>query len=446
VSPRRRKGGRKPPSEPTRQSYLVPALVLVAVVGVLVAIGISRRPQTEQPDPDPAPKIEDPAPAADPELARLRQDAVVILQRVVDRWARNETEPWLLMHGVLAWGPRHLTQSGAPAGSFLLDNHLAERTVAGRTLRVFPMDDPSGARIDAHLDQTIKTLIEMGIPDERLDTLVQDAMWRFDYQPDLEGGPFPDSNEVPWSAQAFCQSAEEGSDTFVTHAGVEVNLHEMTEALVVALETESEFLDEIRQRGETTYEKRRQGIFRYTCGGTHLYMGADACVAAGFGGPELSQRLAHQMDLLFWRMRREIEAVDQALTQAPHMAPLLVEQRLKYLGHFLETAAKAELHGTYTPTDIHRQELQYAERVLYLTVQQLQDMGVFDRLDTFREQHYEYYLFTAGDACHALHALNLQDQLAAQRRGSEYVLPRPVYGERAPAAETAGPSPAGDSP
>jgi len=432
VSSKGRKGGRKAPTESPQQSYLVPALVLVAVVGALVAIGVTRRPAEESPEPEGPAQPAAPGREADPELARLRQEAVVSLQRVVDRWARNETEPWLLMHGLLAWGPRHLTRGGEPVGVYLLDHHLQKRTVAGREIQVFPMDDPSGSRIDAHTDQTLKTQVEMGIPDERLDGLVQDAMWRFDYEPEREGGPFPDANEVPWSTQAFCQSAEEGTDSFVNHAGVQVDLHEMTEALVVALETESEFLDEIRLRGETTYEKRRQGIFRYTCGGTHLYMAADACVAAGFGSPELSGRLAHQMDLLFWRMRREIEAVDQALTQAPQMAPLLVEQRLKYLGHFLETAAKAELHGTYTPTDVHRQELRYAERVLYLTVQQLQDMGVFDRLDTFHEEHYEYYLFTAGDACHALHALNLQDQLAAQRGGSEYVLPRPVYGELGP--------------
>ena len=446
MSPRRNKGGRKAarPSETNRQSYLVPALVLVAVVGALVAIGVSR----QTPDLPPEEAVAEPSgeTSSDPELDRSRQEAIVILQRVVDRWTRNESEPWLLMHGLLAWGPRHLTRGGESVGVYLLDHHVETQTVAGREVRVFPMDDPSGSRIDAHADQTIKTQIEMGIPDARLDELVADAMWRFDYLPDQEGGPFPDANEVPWSAQAFCQSAEEGTDTFVNHAGTVVNLNEMTEALVVALETESEFLDEIRLRGETTYEKRRQGIFRYTCGGTHLYMAADACVAAGFGNPELSRRLVHQMDLLFWRMRREIEAVDQALTQAPQMAPLLVEQRLKYLGHFLETAAKAELHGTYSPTDIHRQELQYAERVLYLTVVQLQDMGVFDRLDTFHDEHYEYYLFTAGDACHALHALNLQDQLSAQRRGTDYVLPRPVYGEQGASTQGGAKTPPGDSP
>jgi len=224
----------------------------------------------------------------------------------------------------------------------------------------------------------------------------------------------------------------------VTHDGHTVELSKMTEQLVAQLEKESAFLDEIRLAGDTTYDKKRQGIFRYTCGGTHLYMGAAACVTAGFGSPEHAERLDYQMDLLFWRMRREIEVVDDALTQAPHMAPLLVEQRLKYLGHFLETEAKAELQGLFVPSEHQRHELVYAERALFLSVQALQEMGVFDRLDAFHDDQYEYYLFTAGDCCHALHAMNLQDQLKAQRQGVQYELPEPVYpseqesGEEAP--------------
>ena len=432
MSKRRRKGGKRsaPPPPPPKKSqgYLVPPAVLVVVVGALIAVQLGRNKpvQDEPPTPDEVEAPED-VWQTDPELARLKQDAIVILQRVVDRWARNEDEPWLLNHGVLAWGPRHLTRGGDPAGKYLIDHSLTTRTHAGRDIRVFPADDPGGRRIDAHFDQTIKTLIEMGIDDPRLAELARDARWRFEYHADDPANPFPDANEVPWSAQAFCQSAGPGEDTFVTSSGATVDLRVMTRQLVEALEKESEFLDEIRVAGGTTYEKRRQGIFRYTCGGTHLFMGAEACVVAGFGDQDLTERLAYQMDLLFWRMRREIEAVDNALTQAPQMAPLLVEQRMKYLGHFLEAEAKAELHGTFVPTEFHRQELVYAKRALYLTVQQLQEMGVFDRLDTFHDEQYEYYLFTAGDACHALYALNLQDQLEAQRGGLQYVPPELVY-------------------
>ena len=430
MSKRRRKGAARAPTPPPKRSsqgYLVPAIVLIVVVGALIAVQVTRKPvQDELPTPG-EPEAPEDVWQADPEMARLKQDAIVILQRVVDRWARNETEPWLLNHGLLAWGPRHLTRGDEPAGTYLIDHALTTRTHAGRDIQVFPSDDPGGARIDAHFDQTIKTLIEMGINDPRLPELARGAQWRFEYDAGNPDAPFPDANEVPWSAQAFCQSAPAGEDSFVTSSGARVDLRVMTRQLVEALEKESEFLDEIRLAGGTTYEKRRQGIFRYTCGGTHLFMGAEACVVAGFGDQDLTERLAYQMDLLFWRMRREIEAVDNALTQAPQMAPLLVEQRMKYLGHFLEAEAKAELHGTFVPSEHHRQELVYAKRALYRTVQQLQEMGVFDRLDTFHDEQYEYYLFTAGDACHALYALNLQDQLEAQRHQIEYVPPDLFY-------------------
>lgn len=434
-------GGASPrKASSSASSYLVPAIVGIAAVGGLLALVLTRqRPTTELPEepPSDAEAVED-LWETDPELAELRREAIVILQRVVDRWARDQHEPWMLMHGTLVWGPKHRTLAGDPAGLYMLDHMTEVRTLAGREVTVFPVDDPGGARIDAHIDQTLKTLIEKGIQDPRLDQMVADAQWRFRYDPDDPENPFVDGNEAPWSAQAFCQTAGEGVDTFTTHEGHEVELSKMTEQLVVQLEKESAFLDEIRLAGDTTYDKKRQGIFRYTCGGTHLYMGAAACVAAGFGNPELSERLSYQMDLLFWRMRREIEVVDDALGQAPQMAPLLVEQRLKYLGHFLETEAKAEMQGIFVPEEWHRKELVYAEQVLFLSVKALQEMGVFDRLDAFKEDQYEYYLFTAGDCCHALHALNLQDQLKAQRQGIQYELPDPVYpSEEEEAAEDA---------
>ena len=448
MSKKRKVRGRPPRPRPGTPSqgkqgspYTVPAIVVVVVVAVLIGFSLRNRsgdgddPGEETPadSPTPDPTRVESVWQTDPELAKLREEATVILERVVDRWTRDPQEPWLLMHGMLAWGPRHLTREGDPAGIHLLDHSLETRELAGRSIQVFPIDDPHGARIDAHIDQSLKTLVEMGIQDPRIDQLVADAQWRFAYDPTAEEGPLPDANETPWSALAFCESTEKGRETFVTHGGATVDLHELTEVLVNQLETESRFLDDIRREGDTTYEKKRQGIFRYTCGGTHLFMGADACVAAGFGDQALSERLAYQMDLLFWRMRREIEAVDDALTQAPNMAPLFVEQRMKYLGHFLEAEAKAELHGTFVPNDFHRRELVVAQKALYVTAKQLQQMGVFDRLDTFKEGQYEYYLFTAGDACHALHAIHLHQKLEAQRTGADYVVKAPVYTSESPA-------------
>jgi hypothetical protein len=405
----------------------VPGLVVAGVIVALVALWITQRSREIE-----APDVGEPTPPEvvlneDPQLAKMRQDTIVTLQRVVDRWTRDPDQPWLLMHGTLVWGPQHRTLDGEPAGIHMFDHFVATKVLEGREIQYFPIDDPKGARIDAHIDQTLKTLVEVGIPDPRAQQLAQDARWKFQYDPSSPDNPFVDGNEAPWAAQAICQTAREGEESFVTFEGHTVDLRTMTGQLVTQMEKESRFLDDIRQAGDTTYDKKRQGIFRYTCGGTHLYMGADACVAAGFGTQEHSERLAYQMDLLFWRMTREIEAVNAALDQAPNMAPLLVEQRLKYLGHFLEAEAKAELHGTFVPNDHHRDQLAFAERALYQTVDQLQQMGVFDRLDTFKDDQYEYYLFTAGDCCHALHALNLQEQLAAQRRGGDYETPQPVY-------------------
>ena len=62
-----------------------------------------------------------------------------------------------------------------------------------------------------------------------------------------------------------------------------------------------------------TFQKNGQGIFKYTCGGSHLLQGAAYLVAKGFGEEKDRERLQAQVDLLFWRFPRELEVYSNAM-------------------------------------------------------------------------------------------------------------------------------------
>src|SRR5690606_11453591 len=119
-----------------------------------------------------------------------------------------------------------------------------------------------------------------------------------------------------------------------------------TEAVVDKLHAETAFMRSAMQAGATV-QKRKQGIFGYTCGGAHLIQGAHYAVARGFGSAAHRERAIAEIPVLFWRVDIELDAVDQAARQPPNYAPVLLEQRLKFLGHFLETVYRASALGLF---------------------------------------------------------------------------------------------------
>jgi hypothetical protein len=157
----------------------------------------------------------------------------------------------------------------------------------------------------------------------------------------------------------------------------------------------------------TTVQKRGQGIFAYTCGGAHLLQGAAYAVWRGFGGETLRAAIIDEVAVLYWRLDLELAVIDQALQQHPQYAVVLIEQRLKFLGHFLESAHKLAAMGFYMPDDDQLAALERARKELVKTVGVLQAMGVFDRLDQLRETNEQTYLDFVGDSAHTLRGIDL---------------------------------------
>jgi hypothetical protein len=82
-------------------------------------------------------------------------------------------------------------------------------------------------------------------------------------------------------------------------------------------------------------------------------------------------------------------------------------QRLKFLGHWLETTHKlGALSLFYADKDGAMAMLQ-SRRALALLVETLETQGIFGRLGAIQEQDEQLFLDIIGDAAHAIVALEL---------------------------------------
>jgi hypothetical protein len=185
-----------------------------------------------------------------------------------------------------------------------------------------------------------------------------------------------------------------------------MTLDTYTSSVVTKLGEETAFMRQAIRTGGTV-QKRGQGIFGYTCGGAHFLQSAAYAVAQGYGLPKDRERIREEVDVLFWRLDLELGIVDEALKQHPEYALVLIEQRMKFLGHFLETAHKLAALELYEPTAEQSVALSRGRSELVNTVGVLQAMGVFDRLDELRQSNEQTYLDFIGDSAHALRGIDL---------------------------------------
>ena len=88
------------------------------------------------------------------------------------------------------------------------------------------------------------------------------------------------------------------------------------------------------------FRKDGKGIFSYTCGGSHLLQAVAHSYGMGFGGDRVKEILRVQNELLYYRFVRELNIYDQLMKSNPDYKQILLLQRLKFVGHFLESVAK----------------------------------------------------------------------------------------------------------
>lgn len=342
-----------------------------------------------------------------------------ILDDVVKLHALDPQNPWAIGHALMVYGPETKLANGAAAVPFLFEEYAQKTRVGDEVLIAFPK--VRGAiRIEPHTDLQLKFLTEIGIPPEAtfkvegephtMEELYRNSLYHA--WVDARGATgFASLADTPWALQGLAAYAPAGI-TWEAEGAHPMSMDAFTDVVVADLKAQSAFLHEQMAAGEVMQKAKdgkRAGIFTYGCGGAHALQGAGFAVSRGFGSPQARQWVLDEIPLLFWRYRQELDMVDRYLPQAPEYANALLNQRLKFLGHFLETTHKFAAYGLFEPTPEQVAVMMDARVELAKTVQTVQASGIFEQLPQYREQTntYQLYLDYVGDSAHAIRGLDL---------------------------------------
>lgn len=400
-----------------------PTLGLVLLLSLLWACaGDSSPGTTDSSDQQPASGKVAPAPV--PVAPRASQSpgvssharaiATDILTKVVVREAGDPANAWALAHGMLALGPDFAARDGRPALRVLADDFL-ESDSFGPKFAKKRGDRP----VEPHTDLILKTLLERGFalseelkPGVTVGDLLAASRARFAPLRSGEKLSFVTANDAPWSVQAWCQgAAADRSESWTSQAGP-VTIDEVAAAQLSKLEVETHFIRAALATGKS-FEKRKQGVFGYTCGGAHLFSGAAACATLGWPKQgNSSSRIGLQVEQYLARIPVETGLVDAALQQNPQLAVLLHNQDIKFLGHLIEGLSKLQRDGFWVPSPAQASVLDDAEARLIANVIALERAGAYSppAMAQFsaNPQVFQLYLDLVGDAAHALHGLSLR--------------------------------------
>ncbi|MEZ4316477.1 MAG: hypothetical protein R3F61_03185 [Myxococcota bacterium] len=401
------------------------ALVL-ALAGCLPPPPDTAEPAAPAPQAKPvrvqAPEVQFTLPTRDAKSPYLRPStadldaARATLMKIVTTYTGDPNDPWAIGHGLLAQGPAMKLSDGRDAVPFLFEQYAEWRKVGSDDLVAFPTTQ-GPIRVEPHDDLMLKVFMEVGVPltdrfvvqgkPATLEQLYKSSL----YDAWIHDGvtSFESMNNTPWALQGLATVAPPGLE-WVASDGKPMTMDAFTDAVVADLHEQTAFMRAAMAKGEKV-EKRRQGIFAYTCGGQHLLQGAAYAVARGFGSAQSRQWVEDEVAVLFWRVDLELEIVDTLVEENPTYARVLLEQRMKFLGHFLESAHKLAALGLYEPTAAQQATLDKARDELVKTVQQLESKGLLEGLDGLRDapdpRMNQAFLDFVGDSAHSVRGIDL---------------------------------------
>lgn len=340
--------------------------------------------------------------------------AMETLGRVVERWDADPDNAWAVAHGLLARGTELRLTTGLPAVDHLFAVYAEVHEVGGRRLPSFPRER-DGRPVEPHTDLILKNLTEIGAsPDAAyplgdgtvtLADLYRYTLLRTFLRPKENKSSFQDPNDMAWGVQALAAWAPPHL-RWTALDGTAMDMDALAHFLLVVATKESKFMFDAARAGQK-FERTGQPLFGYTCGGAHLVQGATYAVARGFGEPEDRKYATAQGPLLLYRLPIELGIYDEAMKKSREHRERLLVQRMKFLGHWLETMSKLQILGLFTPDEVQMHSVEGAAQNLALTVDALQKLGTFDRLEKLREEDHQLFLDVIGDAGHAIRGLEL---------------------------------------
>ena len=332
------------------------------------------------------------------------EKAIAYLSAQVKQGATDPNVPWAMAHGLVAFGPKLKTRDGRLVVDVLIEDNLDTQDIQGRTVGFFKPANAANEPVEPHPFMVAKAMAEAGVDPDRslrfkggktsLRTLAEDAMWLYS----------PARSERDWQNASWWMSlmaALPPEDGRVLSRTGPVSLRRIATDAIEQLAKDQAFLNELAAAGRPDLvQKRRQGIYRHSCGGLH-YVQAAVRLAGRYG--ELLPKMRHQLQLTRFRWAAERRIYRRMMNLKPKYLPLLLIQELKFYGHVLETMALAVRWNLIRPDDALKAEMHLVAGDLLRTIKALEPF--YQSLDNIRTATPQSYYDLIGDGCHAIRGL-----------------------------------------
>lgn len=385
------------------------------IAAVVVVIGVVAGVMASKGGRRPGPGFHTPK-ATLPELAA---EGAAILRKRLPGLTADPAEPWAVAHGVLAFGKTRTLPGGARALPAIIKQHAVRED--GRA--TFP-DFVNGRPIAPHPGMFVKIAFEV---DDPLAELKPEGLDRASLAKDALAERQADTLvNQEWLLEILFRTGSAGDEAARTAGEQVMTRLEQEQAYIEPyVKDQKHLLDAFdKKTREVDGRQVAAAIHAWYCGGNHLFQAATVAVARGFvkDGPK---RLAKQLRILIFRARaesryweRKLAQLDSATvsdSQRENLLAIFRSQQLKIVGHVLESWERilAEPCCPVTATDqAHTTEV--AEDLGRL-IKAIDEAGLFESVarskDPRRKQLRQDLI---GDACHALHGLELLAARAAR--------------------------------
>ena len=318
----------------------------------------------------------------------------------------DPNEPWVLAHGLAAFGKNFKAKKGGAAVDVISRGFLEEHRIGGKVAyRSFP-EHVGKTAVEPHRHLISKSMLEAGVPLSRklklkkgtvtLDQLVADAERTFVVpRTDAEWRNFA------WTFDTLLLAR--GKKGKVKSGTAAIDLRELALRVVHRVEAEQAFLVPLLQEGRPDkVKKRKQAIYAHSCGGIHLIQSA-VRAAAYLQDENVNRIMKQQLALLIFRWDAERRIYKTYGARDPASAVLIIIQELKFYGHLLETLALAQASGLLEAELAIRVEVQHMAGDLVDTINKME--GLYVKADELRKVHPQGYYDLLGDGCHAIRGL-----------------------------------------
>ena len=354
-----------------------------------------------------------------PLLLRPEHEATrVFLKQFLQNQLTGAEEPWKLAHAILALGRDATLKDGTEPIKGIFREHAHWKKVGDVDVVYFDKFADGQSKknpVEPHHDLLLKVITELNVISD-MEVMVEGIPITLgDYynmrlysnylNPKNNQSSYASTNELAWSLQGMSTWAPEKL-TWTALEQYSMNMDQMTRFAAIVLQTESEDVVSAMKSG-ATFQKNGKGIFQYTCGGSHLLQAVVHAYGMGFGDDDVKRILMVQNELLYYRFVQELKIYDQLMKQNSDYKQILLLQRLKFIGHFLESASKLIVLADEHPRPEHLEIIKGAADQLVLTVEALRRDGLFLHIEKLRYQNHQQHLDLIGDASHALYGLEL---------------------------------------